>query len=277
MSTAEPGWYPAEDGLVRYWDGNAWTEHTQPADPLKNEVSVVDAHVTVTETAVLTSEGDVPAGWYPQDSGDLRYWDGSAWTEHVQAQAQAQAQAALPPQTPVSPSGSAGGSSMTIATSNAQGTTSQVTVTQNYSPLVLPTDRSLPKYIFLGIITFFIYPLFVNARAADDLNTIASRSDGQRTMNYWLLFFILGPITMGIWTLVWWTQFCDRVGRTMRSRGMEPTVDASTFWLWCVLGSLIIVGPFVFVYKWLHAMNALCADYNAKGELAAQTMMVQVS
>jgi ribose 5-phosphate isomerase B len=30
---------------------------------------------------------DVAAGWYPdpQTEGQLRYWDGSAWTEHVQA------------------------------------------------------------------------------------------------------------------------------------------------------------------------------------------------
>ena len=24
-----------------------------------------------------------PAGWYPDDSGQQRYWDGNAWTEHV--------------------------------------------------------------------------------------------------------------------------------------------------------------------------------------------------
>jgi hypothetical protein len=24
-----------------------------------------------------------PAGWFPDGSGQLRYWDGSAWTQHV--------------------------------------------------------------------------------------------------------------------------------------------------------------------------------------------------
>ena len=30
-------------------------------------------------------ESTVPAGWYADPSGrfELRYWDGSAWTEHV--------------------------------------------------------------------------------------------------------------------------------------------------------------------------------------------------
>jgi hypothetical protein len=31
-----------------------------------------------------------PAGWYPDPSGrfEMRYWDGSAWTEHVSRQGQ---------------------------------------------------------------------------------------------------------------------------------------------------------------------------------------------
>ncbi len=33
-----------------------------------------------------------PAGWFPQDDGRLRYWDGSAWTEHF-APSQGQQQA----------------------------------------------------------------------------------------------------------------------------------------------------------------------------------------
>lgn len=49
------------------------------------------------------------------------------------------------------------------------------------------------------------------------------------------------------------------------ARGMTPTVTAATFWLWDVLGIFIIVGPLVYFYKLLHAMNDLSADYNARG------------
>jgi hypothetical protein len=37
------------------------------------------------EAAVAEPESTVPAGWYADPSGrfELRYWDGSAWTEHV--------------------------------------------------------------------------------------------------------------------------------------------------------------------------------------------------
>lgn len=45
----------------------------------------------------------------------------------------------------------------------------------------------------------------------------------------------------------------------------QPAVTAATYWLWNVLGVLIIVGPFIYMYKLLHAMNDLCADYNQRG------------
>ena len=30
MSTSPAGWYPQEDGRLRYWDGQKWTEHFAP-------------------------------------------------------------------------------------------------------------------------------------------------------------------------------------------------------------------------------------------------------
>lgn len=42
-------------------------------------------------------------------------------------------------------------------------------------------------------------------------------------------------------------------------------LSASDYWLWGILGSLIIVGPFIYMYKYLKAINTLCADYNHRG------------
>lgn len=41
--------------------------------------------VAAAEPAAVAAESAVPAGWYADPSGrfELRYWDGSAWTEHV--------------------------------------------------------------------------------------------------------------------------------------------------------------------------------------------------
>ena len=30
MSNSPAGWYPQEDGRLRYWDGQNWTEHFAP-------------------------------------------------------------------------------------------------------------------------------------------------------------------------------------------------------------------------------------------------------
>ena len=38
-----------------------------------------------------------PAGWYPQPDGTQRYWDGSAWTDHIAPGATQAAAAAAPP------------------------------------------------------------------------------------------------------------------------------------------------------------------------------------
>ncbi len=129
----------------------------------------------------------------------------------------------------------------------------------------LDTNRSLLKYILLGIITFGIYDTWVLARAGEDLNVIASRWDGRRAMNFWLVALVISPLTIGIAVYIWMHQVCGRIGREQNRRGMKSGVTAGDFWLWAVLGGFIIVGPFIFMHKFLHAVNALAADYNVRG------------
>lgn len=54
----------------------------------------------------------------------------------------------------------------------------------------LKTNRSLLKYILLSIITLGIYGIVVMSNISSDINTIASRYDGKKTMHYCLVFFI---------------------------------------------------------------------------------------
>lgn len=85
------------------------------------------------------------------------------------------------------------------------------------------------------------------------------------TMHYCLMFFLVGWVTLGIGWLVWYHRVSGRIGEEQAARGLPVTVTASTFWLWGILGSLIAVGPFIYIYKLLHAMNDLSADYNVRG------------
>ena len=80
-----------------------------------------------------------------------------------------------------------------------------------------------------------------------------------------LLFFLVGPITGGIANLVWNHRICNRMGTELSRRGLPYKISASTFWLWGILGSLIIVGPLVFLSKFCKAMNFLASDYNTYG------------
>ena len=129
----------------------------------------------------------------------------------------------------------------------------------------LKTNRGMIKTILLSIITLGIYSIVFYSNISSDINIIASRYDGKKTMHYCLLIFLVAPITLGIGAIVWSHRICARIGNELRRRGVAYSFGAGTLWGWCVLGSLIGIGPFVFLHKLCKAMNLLCADYNARG------------
>lgn len=129
----------------------------------------------------------------------------------------------------------------------------------------LKTNKGLLKYILLSIITCGIYGLVVMSSVSSDINIVASRYDGKKTMHYCLLTFIVAPITLGIAGLVWSHRISNRIGAELKRRGIAYNFSASDFWLWNVLGSLIVVGPFVYLHKLFKATNLMNADYNVKG------------
>ncbi|MCH5198585.1 MAG: DUF4234 domain-containing protein [Oscillospiraceae bacterium] len=129
----------------------------------------------------------------------------------------------------------------------------------------LRTNRSLLKTILLSCVTFGIYGLVVYCNMSTDINTIAQRYDGKKTMHYALVVFIFSWLTLMIYPIVWLHKFCARIGNELKRRGINYDFGAKDMWLWGVLGSIIIVGPFIFAHKMFSAMNKLCADYNEKG------------
>ena len=129
----------------------------------------------------------------------------------------------------------------------------------------LKTNRGLIKLILLSLITFGIYPLVVMSGISSDINVIASRYDGKKTMHFCLLVFIFTGLTFGIAPIVWYHRISKRIGNELNRRGIGYSFGAGSFWGWSVLGSLIGIGPLVYTHKLFKAMNLLCADYNAKG------------
>lgn len=129
----------------------------------------------------------------------------------------------------------------------------------------LKTNRGLGKYIIFSIITLGIYPLVFMSSISNDVNVVCSRYDGKKTMHYCLLFFIVAPITLGIANFVWAHKISNRIGAELKRRGIGYSFGASDYWLWNILGSLIIVGPFIYMHKLAAAMNALNTNYNVNG------------
>lgn len=142
----------------------------------------------------------------------------------------------------------------------------QPVIIHNAAPVgQLKTDRSLLKFILLSIVTLGIYAIVYMSGVSGDLNIVASRYDGKQTPHYCLMLFILMPLTLGIYWFVWYHKFSARIGSELRRRNIACRFDAADFWLWHVLGSLIVVGPFVYVYKLSKAMNLLSENYNQNG------------
>lgn len=129
----------------------------------------------------------------------------------------------------------------------------------------LKTNRGLLKFILLSVITLGIYAIVAMSSVSSDVNVICSRYDGKKTMHYCLLFFLVGPITLGIADLVWYHRISNRIGGELQRRGLGYDFGAKDFWLWGILGSLIVVGPFIYTHKLFKAMNALSENYNVNG------------
>lgn len=162
--------------------------------------------------------------------------------------------------------------------------------------LQLPTKRSLVKMIFLSILTLGIYPMVIWSRLVGEVNMVASRYDGERSISFFGMV-MLSPLTLGIHSLVWMHKLCRRIGAELQRRGISYCFGAKDFWLFnvlfgflvsicsgvttalfasgdpsviivCILSAvslLALIGPFVFTHKLMKSMNMLNADFNING------------
>lgn len=148
----------------------------------------------------------------------------------------------------------------------AQNQNNQPPFQQHGGPVAqLKTDRSFIKTVLLSLVTFGIYAIICYGGITDDVNLVCSRYDNRKSMNYYLLFFLVGPITCGIASIVWNHNICDRIGNELKRRQIGYDFGAKDFWLWNVLGAVIIVGPFIFAHKFFTSVNMLNESFNQFG------------
>lgn len=119
--------------------------------------------------------------------------------------------------------------------------------------LRLPARRHLWKMIVFGILTCGIYPIVIWSRLVSEVNIVASRYDGERSMPYFAMVF-LSPLTLGIHSLVWIHKLCRRIGTELQRRRIDYAFGPSDFWIWSFLMS-ILSGVCSGVYSMLIAMR----------------------
>ena len=76
---------------------------------------------------------------------------------------------------------------------------------------------------------------------------------------------LLAPLTLSVYPFVWYHKLCARIGDELQRRSIDYKFGPSQFWLWGILGSFILVGPFIFTHKLMKSMNLLNKDFNENG------------
>jgi len=135
------------------------------------------------------------------------------------------------------------------------------------APLIqLKTNRGMVKTVLLSLITGGIYSIFLYSGISRDINIVASRYDGKKTMHYCLMLFLFSWLSLGIVPFVWTHRISARIGREISRRGIAYRFGAGSFWGWNIFGILLFgIGPFIYLHKLCKAMNLLCEDYNLRG------------
>ena len=127
----------------------------------------------------------------------------------------------------------------------------------------LSTNRNIWKLLILNFLTCGVYGIIFFIPFSFDLDKIAPKPDRSKTMNY-LIAYVLSLFTFSIVLAVWFYHITERVEEALGKRNINYEFGTNTFWGWYVFGSLIYIGPFVYLYKLCKAMNLLCADYNER-------------
>lgn len=125
---------------------------------------------------------------------------------------------------------------------------------------MVKTDRNFVTVLLLSIVTCGIYGLIFWYNYTEDLNKVCQR-DGKNTMNF-ILAMLLTMVTCGIYGFVWYYQIGERLNENSKAYGVQNDLTGASLLLWMFVGSLIVVGPYVAMYKMINTMNALSVEYN---------------
>lgn len=104
-------------------------------------------------------------------------------------------------------------------------------------------NRNIFLFILLNTVTCGIYGIVALCKMSKEINEVCE-GDGRDTMNY-IFAFLLGIVTFGIFTLIWFYKAMERLKDNGYRYGITVKHSGSEYLLWTLLGSFIAVGPLV--------------------------------
>jgi hypothetical protein len=128
-------------------------------------------------------------------------------------------------------------------------------------------QRNFVLTVVFMCVTLGIYSLYWIYKLAKDVNLICG-GDGKKTRGL-LPLMAFSLITLGIYSAVWYFMLGDRLQENAPRYGLTFKEGGGAILLWAVLGSCILVGPFISLYIITKNVNALAAAYNAKNPALA--------
>ena len=137
-----------------------------------------------------------------------------------------------------------------------------------YEPPKFKTNRSMWKFLLLSILTLGIYSIVFFTPFANELDKIHPKRDGTKTMDF-LLVYILSLFTFSFVMYIWYHHISQRIEEALLRRKINYNFGTNDFWTWYIVGSLILVGPFIYIHKLCTAMNLLCESYNETPDINA--------
>ena len=124
--------------------------------------------------------------------------------------------------------------------------------------------RSIGLFFVLSIITLGIYPIVAYCIIGKEVNQICE-GDGKNNMHF-LLALLLGFVTFGIYTALWYAKAMNRLQDNAYRYGptVRPVHSGNSFLLWMYLGSFVLgIGPFVAVAYFLSDLNQYAGIYGS--------------
>lgn len=125
----------------------------------------------------------------------------------------------------------------------------------------LNTERSLLLFVLLSLITLGLYGMWFIYQMSEDVN-LACEGDGSYTSGF-VPFLILSYVTLFIYVFFWCYKLGNRLHDNASRYGLQFKDTGSSILLWGTAGILLLlIGPFVAMYKLIRNTNQLCKAYN---------------